>query len=83
MLNFFVALFHFIFIYKYTKHTTTTTTQNGGSESQGGTPFATTGSDGSVNLHVYLTGLRDYGYLNIEVSKTGYGTYTDRVPVAI
>ena len=63
--------------------TTTTTTQNGGSESQGGTPFATTGSDGSVNLHVYLTGLRDYGYLNIEVSKTGYGTYTDRVPVAI
>lgn len=66
-----------------TTTTTTTPSQNGGSESQGGIPFAITGSDGSVNLHVYLTGLRDYGYLNIEVSKTGYGTYKDRVPVAI
>ena len=56
---------------------------NNGADSYGGVPFANTGSDGTVSFLVYLTGLRDYGYLNIEVSKTGYGTYKDRIPVAI
>ena len=47
------------------------------------TPIAITGSDGSANLLVYLTGLRDYGFLDIEVSKPGYGTYKTELMVAI
>ena len=66
-----------------TSATITTTTTNNGSEPQGGTPLASTGSDGSANLHVYLTGLRDHGYLTIEVSKPGYGAYKDVLQVAI
>ena len=66
-----------------TSATIATTTTNNGSEPQGGTPLASTGSDGSANLHVYLTGLRDHGYLTIEVSKPGYGAYKDVLQVAI
>ena len=65
-----------------TTTTTTPTQNNDGSVASGSIPVATTGADGSASLLVYLTGLYDYGYLNIDVSKPGYGSYSTSVMVA-
>ena len=48
----------------------------------GGTVVTTTGDNGYCELTVYLSGLGTYGYLDVEVSKPGYGTYKTQVMVS-
>lgn len=48
----------------------------------GGTVVTSTGGDGYSELTVYLSGLKGYGYLDVEVSKPGYGTYKTQVMVS-
>ncbi len=52
-----------------------------GSNYSNSVPYGTTGENGTVTINVSLPNLETYGYLNVEVSKSGYTGMTTTVLV--